>query len=204
MSSTDIVASGSRVGAGAALRHEALEPVDVVGALRERRARQQAQVQRDRGRDARDDVFLERAPEPHHAGVAVGRLGDDLADQAVVVGRDAVAVVERGIHAHAGAARRVVAAHRAGGGAEGRRVLGVDAALDGVALEAHVALREGQPLAGGDADLLLHQVDAGDHLGDRVLHLDARVHLHEVEGAVLVEELQRADPAVAELAARRR
>ena len=37
--------------------------------------------------------------------------------------------------------------------------------------ELDVALLERQPLAGGDADLLLDDVDAGDHLGDRVLDL---------------------------------
>ena len=59
-------------------------------------------------------------------------------------------------------------------------------------------------LAGGDADLLAHQVDAGDHLGHRMLDLQARVHLDEVELAVLVEELDGADAAVAELLHARR
>ena len=48
----------------------------------------------------------------------------------------------------------------------------------------------------------MHEVDAGDHLGDRVLDLEPRVHLDEVELAVLVEELDRADAAIAELAHR--
>ena len=46
-----------------------------------------------------------------------------------------------------------------------------------------VVLREpelAQLLPGGDADLRLHEVDARDHLGHRVLHLDARVDLDEV------------------------
>jgi hypothetical protein len=51
---------------------------------------------------------------------------------------------------------------RPGRGRELVRVLGVDAALDGVAAHLDVALREGQLLAGGDADLHLHDVDAGD------------------------------------------
>jgi hypothetical protein len=46
--------------------------------------------------------------------------------------------------------------------------------------------------AGGDADLLAHQIDAEDRLGHRVLDLQAGVHLDEVELAVLVEELDRA------------
>ena len=59
-------------------------------------------------------------------------------------------------------------------------------------------------LAGGDADLLAHQVDAADHFGHRMLDLQAGVHLDERELAVLVEELQRAGVAVAEFAQRRR
>ena len=57
-----------------------------------------------------------------------------------------------------------------------------------------------EPLAGGDAQLRLHQVDAGDGLGDRMLHLDAGVHLDEVELAVLVhEELDGAGVLVADV-----
>ena len=45
---------------------------------------------------------------------------------------------------------------------------------------------------------MLDEVDAGDRFGDRVLHLDAGVHLHEVEVALLVEqELHRAGVGVA-------
>ena len=87
----------------------------------------------------------------------------------------------------------------AGRGHEGVRVLGVDAALDGVAGELDVLLGEVERRAGGDLDLLAHQVDAGDHLGHRVLDLQARVHLDEVELAVLEQELDGADAAIAEL-----
>ena len=38
-----------------------------------------------------------------------------------------------------------------------------------------------QRLAGGDPQLPFDQVDAGDHLGDRMLDLQPRVHLHEPE-----------------------
>ena len=51
----------------------------------------------------------------------------------------------------------------------------------------------------GDADLRLHEIDAGDQLGDRVLDLQAGVHLQEVEVAVAVEqELAGAGVAVAD------
>src|SRR5689334_16630120 len=81
------------------------------------------------------------------------------------------------------------------------RVFGVDAALDRVATHLDLALRERQLLAGRDADLHLHDVDAGHELGHRVLDLHAGVHLDEVELAVLVQELEGARAAVADLLA---
>ena len=62
----------------------------------------------------------------------------------------------------------------------------------------HVALLDRQLLAGGDLQLLGHQVDAGDHFGNRMFHLDAGVHFDEVEAAVLVQELERAGTTVAD------
>ena len=62
-----------------------------------------------------------------------------------------------------------------------------------------VCLCERERLASRDQQHLLNEVDAGDRFGDRVLHLDTRVHLHEIELAMLVEqELHRAGVAVAD------
>ena len=47
-----------------------------------------------------------------------------------------------------------------------------------------------QRLAGGDAQLPFHQVEAGDRLGDRMLDLQAGVHLHEPD-AVGAQALAR-------------
>ena len=149
--------------------------------------------------DPVDDELVERAAQPHHAFDAVAAVHDQLADQAVVVGRDAIAGIGAGIDADAEAARRMEMRDRAGRGHEGARVLGVDAAFDGVAEEADVVLLHRQAAAGGDADLLVHEVDAGDRLGHRMLDLQARVHLDEVELAVLVEELDGAGAGIAEI-----
>ena len=79
------------------------------------------------------------------------------------------------------------------------RRLGVEPRLDGVAVEADVLLPDRQRLASGDADLQLDEVEPGDHLRDRMLHLQARVHLQEVERAVAGEqELDRARVGVAD------
>ena len=59
----------------------------------------------------------------------------------------------------------------------------------------------GRRLARRDQQLRLHEIDAGDQLRDRMLHLDARVHLDEVELAVLVQELERAGASIAHRAA---
>ena len=69
-----------------------------------------------------------------------------------------------------------------------------------MATELDLGLRDRQLAAGGDADLLQHEIDPGDHLGDRMLDLDARVHLDEIELAILVKKLDRADAEVLQLA----
>ncbi len=60
---------------------------------------------------------------------------------------------------------------------------------------------ERQFFAGGDADLRLHDVDAGDEFGHRVFDLHPGVHFDEIELAVFVEKLEGAGAAIADLAA---
>ena len=68
---------------------------------------------------------------------------------------------------------------------------------------AHLLLRQRQRLAERDQHLLAHEIEPGDELGDRVLDLDARVHLHEEVLAVRGEEpLDRPGRAVAARARR--
>ena len=69
-----------------------------------------------------------------------------------------------------------------------------------MAVELHVLLLDGQGIAIGDADLLQDEVDVGDHLGHGMLDLDPRVHLDEIESAVLVEEFDGADAEIFEFA----
>src|SRR5262245_34464957 len=64
-----------------------------------------------------------------------------------------------------------------------------------------VRLPQRQLLPRRHRDLLLDDVDAGHELRDRMLHLDACVHLHEVERTIFVEEeLHRAGGVVSDLA----
>ena len=99
--------------------------------------------------------------------------------------RDRVALLDPGVDANVLRDRRGHEMHEpAGRGKEARaRVLGVDARLDRVAVDRELVLAQRELLAGGDPELPLDEIDAGDHLGHRMLDLEAGVHLHEVEGA---------------------
>ena len=72
-----------------------------------------------------------------------------------------------------------------------------------VGLQRHATLRRTNDGAGGDADLRLDEIDAGDALGDRVLDLDARIDLDEIEltGVRVLQEFHGAGGAIAHGAA---
>ena len=54
-------------------------------------------------------------------------------------------------------------------------------------------------LAGGDPDHLLDEIDAGDEFGHRMLDLEPRIHLQEIEAPVLPgDELDGAGAVVAD------
>ena len=61
-----------------------------------------------------------------------------------------------------------------------------------VAVERNFALRQRKRLARRHAQLHRHQIQTGNRFGDGMFHLEARVHLHEVEIARSIEqEFQR-------------
>ena len=128
-------------------------------------------------------------------------MGDDLRDHRVELRRHRIALGDAGVDAHARPRREAQQRDPAGGGREpAGRVLGVQAHLDRVALRRRrIAL---QRAARGDLELEPHEVGAGDHLGDRVLDLQAGVDLHEREALLvgLVEELDGARAPVVRVA----
>src|SRR5690606_24764892 len=136
---------------------------------------------------------VQRARATGHGLLPGQRPDDQLQAHGVVERRDGVSGVDRRVGAHAGAAGRVVAGDLAEAGQEVvARVLGVDAELQGEAAVLDILLLHRQRQARGDADLLADDVDAGDFLGDGVLHLHAGVHLHEVHFAIGEQELHGA------------
>ncbi len=125
---------------------------------------------------------------------------DDLRDHGVERPGDGVALPDAGVDAHARSARVRQPRDAPGGGHEpGGGVLAVEAELDRVA--ARDGREVGDRLSGGDAELLAHEVEAGDLLAHGVLDLEARVHLEERDRAVRAdEELARARALVFRLA----
>ena len=68
------------------------------------------------------------------------------------------------------------------------RVLSRYPALDGPTPHSDIRLLVWQGLAGGHPDLVGYQVHARHHLGHRVLHLEAGVHLQEVNASLLIDK----------------
>src|ERR1700722_19143784 len=84
-------------------------------------------------------------------------------------------------------------------GRECVRVLRVNAAFNSRAKESHIILHDRERGAGRDLDLLIDDVNSGDHFGDRMLDLDPSIHLNEEEPPILVQELDRSSADVAQL-----
>lgn len=162
---------------------------------------QQVQV----ARHALQAELAERPVGPAQRGGIIRATHDQLGQQRVVAGVDAIAGVTVAVHPQTGAAGRFVGVEGTAGRARaavGGQGLQVDPQLYR-ATAGRRWLRQaqaGQVGAGGEAQLGVQQVDPGDLLGDGVLHLDARVGLHEVEPSrplFIDQELEGADALVA-------
>ena len=121
--------------------------------------------------------------------VTSSRVDDQLGDHRVVEGRNLAAGADPAVDAHV--VREVHVGEHARAGLEVlQRVFGVDPHLDGGALRGAVERGPVQRIACGHAQHALDHIQAGDHLGDRVLDLQAGVHFEEVEvvaGGVVYE-----------------
>ena len=114
-------------------------------------------------------------------------MNDHLGDHRIVIGRDAVAGDEAGVDPDALGALLALEVHGVDQRGRGQKivlgVLGVDARFDRRAGASDLALRRGQRLPGGDPELPFDQVEAGHRFGHRMLDLEPRVHLEEIEVA---------------------
>src|SRR5688500_7728198 len=114
---------------------------------------------------------------------------DQLREHRIVVQRYLAALLDAGIPTNTwtgGHVQEADAARRWKKAA--RRIFTGDSALDRPAARHDVLLRERQLLTGGDAQLPVHEIDTVHELRDRMLHLEPRVHLQEVELTIAVEQ----------------
>ena len=170
----------------------ALDQRGVEIGLCERGARGGAPQEGDVGVQPDDVGGGERSIEPGECLGAVGTPDDQLGDHRVVVGQHGVAFAHARVHPDvaaletSGALRRAVNLEPAGGRQEvGIGVLSADACLDRMAVDAQFMLLKRQRLARRHPQLPLDKIEPGDRLGDRVLDLQPRVHLHEEELQVI-------------------
>ena len=133
------------------------------------------------GRQAQQRGLVQACAQLVDGLAACGRVGDQLAQHRIVVRRDHRTHMQRMVKAQAFG--RCKGLHRAGLRRE-VFVFGAQAHFNRVALQAHIGLRQRQRFAACDAQLPLDQVKAREHFGDGVLHLQAGVHLHQIEGLV--------------------
>ncbi len=149
--------------------------------------------------DTADEVLIERPQHARDRLLARGGVGDELGEHGIVVERYRPAFVHAHVLTNAGAGGCDQPRDGAGRGKEVVvRILGIHTAFQRMSAELYVGLSEGELLPRGHAKLQLHQVQAGDHLGDRVLHLQPGVHLQKVEVPVGVhQELDCAGVGVA-------
>ena len=141
---------------------------------------------------------------------------DQLRKHRIVEDGHVVAGVNTVVVAHARPLRKIDVADQAGRRREVTgRIFGVDAAFDRVSARRHPVVCQRDLLPARDSQLFLHEIDAPHHLGDRMLDLQARVHLEEVElpigshqhfdgsGGVVIDCSGRADCRFAESSAQR-
>ena len=143
---------------------------------------------------------VERGAEFGERFGAVVAADDDLGQHGIVIRRDFGARFDPGFDARFARARRLASERPALGLKSLAGVFGVNANLHGAAARRWLRTwSSGVSLARGLAHHPLHEVDAGDFLGDAVLHLQACVDFEEVEsaGGVVVDELDGAGVAVA-------
>src|SRR5687767_13928813 len=167
----------------------ALEPLNVDVTTAKLRILHDAKVKVSRGRDTIDRQLEQRALHASDGCVPRGRPHDQLREHRIVVSSNLAAYANAAVPTHAGATRNSQIADVARRRQKAVcRILARYSTLDGPAVRYDVLLSKGLALPGRNAHLPLHEVDPGDQLGDRMLHLKPCVRFEEVELPIAVQE----------------
>ena len=139
--------------------------------------------------NAADRELIERVGLRRDRCRAIARVGDELGHQRIIIDRDFGALADARIEARRNGAATYFRWRAPDGEPSGRgqeialRILGADAGLDGPAVETNVLLPDREMFAGGDADHLFDEIDAGHAFRHRMLDLEARIHFEEANCA---------------------
>src|SRR5262245_48360785 len=146
------------------------------------RALDHAPLIRDHGLDTLEDARVEGIRHPGDGFLTGRSRRHQLGQQRIVVYRNLYPLRDSALEANAGAGRKHETRHAPRRRQEPLgRVLRVDPALDAPAVLLNLVLPPRKRRARRDGELGLHDVSPRDLLRDRVLHLQSRIHLEEVE-----------------------
>ena len=122
----------------------------------------------------------------------VSAARNELGDERIVVDRDLATFDHSAVDANTGHHRLSVQQKRSGlREIVLRRVLCVDPDFYRVPTLRQLTLRPRERFAGGDRELCQHDIDAGGLFRDRMLDLQARVHLEEIEPRLITRALEQ-------------
>src|SRR5271169_7197994 len=114
------------------LRQESFDEAGIEIASAKIRIREDSPVQRNRGVDSLHDEHLQSTAHARDSFAAILAAHHQLRDQRVIIWRNRAFGISRGVDAHARSSRRIERRNLARRGRELFRMLGIDAALDGV------------------------------------------------------------------------
>ena len=153
--------------------------------------------------DAFDFELVQRVSHHLDCRRPVRPPGTQLGDHRIVIHRDLATLEHAGVVAHDFGCTRVFGWRAIPRQPPDRRqevsvrVFGIKPAFHRPAVDLHILLADRQLLAVGHPDHLLDQIDAGNQFCHRVFHLEARVHLKEIEIPVSIDdELNRPGAAI--------
>src|SRR5690606_24219063 len=133
--------------------------------------------------------FLQRLDQTAAGNLTRLAMGDDLGEHRVVERRNILPGAYAAIDADARTGARQPQIDRAGGGKEAlRRIFRIETNLDGMAVQPDSVLGNAERLALRHLNLQGDEIEAGDFLRNRVLHLETGVHLKEIESTLGVEQ----------------
>ena len=146
-------------------------------------------VERNIGFDAAHLILAQRAAHAQDRLDPIFAPGNQLGDHRIVIDRHLGAFVNAAVVAQAQPFGQAQAFDLARAGHEiVLRVLGINAALDGMAGLRDMALAPRQIAARRDLDLRFDQIDADHPFGHRMLDLQARVHFEKIKILLLIQQ----------------